>query len=360
MDIIHATATIKNRENFVMILYETFLDRAKNLTIDYTGSDSDSLYTEIDKIIFGEVAELHDSSSTDDVDYICGNLAGYKCRYFKYEQYSKFVFEFSYHETIAETQIVNSQVKSIISKMNLNGKSTYDKVKIIHDYIIKNVSYDTTCQNYSAYSALIHKTSVCNGYALLAYKMLTYANIPCKYVTGYTSTNGVKQEHAWNLVKVDDKWYNMDITWDDTDKNNEILYDYFLKGSTNFEYNHIRHTRYNYALFQAFYPISDTDCIYTESIAGTTKTTSLSLKDISLSFTKKTLKKGKKVSLSVKNKSNIKTIKRILYKSTKSKIASVTSNGKISARKKGKANIKTTVLLMDGQKKTFIAKITVK
>lgn len=363
-DVLYAAANINNREDFTMMLYETFLGRAPALTIRYTGADSDVLYKELDQIIFIEVAKLHDVSSSDDVDYICGNLARYKCQYYKYDSYTQFVFEFSYHETIAETQVVNSQVQSIVSKLDLNQKTTYDKVKTIHDYIVKNVSYDTTCQNYSAYSALIKRTSVCNGYALLAYKMLTYANIPCKYVTGYVTSNGTKQEHAWNLVNVDGNWYNMDITWDDMDKNDEILYTYFLKGSEEFNNDHIRHERYNYAAFQIMCPVFEKDytieTVNDIMIAPVSKTSLLSLDDISLSFTKKTLKKGKKASLTIKNKSNLKAIAHVYYKSTKSKIASVTSNGRISARKKGKTDIKTTVVLVDGQKKNFTAKITVK
>lgn len=349
--IVSAIAAIDNREDFVMILYETLLERNKTLAITYTGSDSDTLYKEFDKIIFSEISEFKDSSITDDADYICGNLSRYKCQYYKYSNYAKFVFEFSYHETAAETTIVNSKVKEIISNMELTGKTTYEKIKIIHDYITKNVSYDNTYKNYSAYSALINKSTVCNGYALLTYKMLTAADIPCKYVTGFTNINDVTQEHAWNLVKVDGNWYNMDITWDDTDKENDIIYNYFLKGSVSFDKTHTRNERYNGVMFQALYPIVSTDYTIQEQPL---------LSDISLSFTKITLKKGKKISLTIKSKSTIKEIKQISFKSTKSKIASVTSNGKISAKKKGKANIKTTVVLTNGKRKTFTAKITVK
>ena len=40
--------------------------------------------------------------------------------------------------------------------------------------------------------------------------------------------------HAWNLVKCDDgKWYHLDLTWDDEDRNtgklyDELSFDYFL------------------------------------------------------------------------------------------------------------------------------------
>ena len=51
------------------------------------------------------------------------------------------------------------------------------------------------------------------------------SNIQCRYITG--------TDHAWNAVKLDGLWYNIDVTWDD--KNNGVSYDYFLCGKINWK-----------------------------------------------------------------------------------------------------------------------------
>jgi hypothetical protein len=61
---------------------------------------------------------------------------------------------------------------------------------------------------------------------------LQQLNIPCYYVTGYAGQN-----HAWNIVKLDDGYYNVDATWDDT---NPATYDYFNCSDADYDKTHIR------------------------------------------------------------------------------------------------------------------------
>ena len=106
--------------------------------------------------------------------------------------------------------------------------SDYNKVKAIHDYVIDNVTYDMSTNFNSPYYALMEGTSACQGYAVLIYKMLTEADISCRVITG-KAKGGL---HAWNLVKIDDKWYNLDATWDDPVGlfgKSAARYRYFLK-----------------------------------------------------------------------------------------------------------------------------------
>ena len=76
--------------------------------------------------------------------------------------------------------------------------------------------------------------------------LLNSMGIDCVVVIGTgTNSENVTESHSWNYVKVDGIWYAVDVTWDDpiiinggklSDKNR---YRYFLKGSTNFNQNHI-------------------------------------------------------------------------------------------------------------------------
>jgi hypothetical protein len=132
----------------------------------------------------------------------------------------------AYKTTLTQEQKVDAKIKSVLESLKLENKSDYKKVKAIHDYIINLVSYDKTFVKYSAYNALIDKSSVCEGYAAAAYRMFTDAGISSRIITGVADGGS----HAWNIVKVNGTWYNIDLTWDDpiTSNGKQILeYDYF-------------------------------------------------------------------------------------------------------------------------------------
>ena len=129
--------------------------------------------------------------------------------------------------------------QEIINKIITKGMSDYDKVKTIHDYIIVNVDYDYAnylndtipSRSYTALGALKYKYAVCAGYAKLFQLMCQLAGLECTYVTGNTPSG----YHAWNQVKIDGKWYNVDTTWDDPvsldkkfDDHKYNCYSYFL------------------------------------------------------------------------------------------------------------------------------------
>ncbi len=151
---------------------------------------------------------------------------------------------------------LDKAIKSAINSLELTGKTEYEKVKAIHDFIINNVSYDTTLSKTSAYDALINQTAVCEGYAMAAYRMFTEAGLEAKIITGL----GNGAPHAWNIVKVEEKWYNIDLTWDDPVASNGdamLTYDYFLKNSKEFT-DHKRDAEYSTDKFLKEYTIAKT------------------------------------------------------------------------------------------------------
>ena len=138
-----------------------------------------------------------------------------------------------------ETQL-NSYIKStILPQLALNGKTTYQKVQAIYDWITRNVRYDeknlddnSYYLKYTAYAAAINKTAVCQGYANLFYRLANDAGIDCRIVAGQGNGGG----HSWNIVRMDDgKYYCLDATWDE----GQTKYSYFLKGTTAFNKDHM-------------------------------------------------------------------------------------------------------------------------
>ncbi|MCR4618341.1 MAG: hypothetical protein K5669_09200 [Lachnospiraceae bacterium] len=126
----------------------------------------------------------------------------------------------------------SSAAKAVIAGAN-ELDSDYAKEKYVHDYLVQNVTYaDGAVLSQSAYSALVNGISVCAGYARANQYILQQLGIPCYYCTGYAG-----EDHAWNIVKLSDGYYNEDVTWDDT---NPSTYDYFNKSDKDFASTHTR------------------------------------------------------------------------------------------------------------------------
>lgn len=120
-------------------------------------------------------------------------------------------------------------------------RTDFDKALWMHDWLVNNASYDRTNCYYSADGVLVRGVGVCDSYRK-AYQMLLEAvGVECTYATG--------GNHAWNQVKLDGKWYNVDVTWDDpisgsnparTGKENHV---YFALPDELLEYDHTFATR---------------------------------------------------------------------------------------------------------------------
>ena len=83
----------------------------------------------------------------------------------------RLVFTITYHSTAAQEEELTAAVNAALSELNLDGKSDYEKVRAIHDYICDHVDYDYSLKKYSAYDALCTGTAVCQGYSTVCAKM---------------------------------------------------------------------------------------------------------------------------------------------------------------------------------------------
>lgn len=114
----------------------------------------------------------------------------------------------------------------------------YEKVMRIHDYIVRNCKYvesDSTGFCSTAYGCLVMKEANCEGYAKAFGLLCSRTGIKCVLVTG-ESYEG--ENHAWNQVCVNGEWYNMDVTWDDTDVPGDMRRVYFLTNDQEFNITH--------------------------------------------------------------------------------------------------------------------------
>lgn len=133
-----------------------------------------------------------------------------------------------------------------------------EKLKKIQDLICEKVDYnddkvdgkvkEEDCFSQSAYSVFCTDLTVCAGYAD-SFVMLCNAS-------GLDAISVSSADHQWNKVRVDDSWYNFDLTWDDQgkDKSPSIVYQYFGR---NDDYFAAAHTPKNF--WEKYLPIATLD-----------------------------------------------------------------------------------------------------
>lgn len=138
-------------------------------------------------------------------------------------------FNVKYLTNQTQEVAVQKKVDQIVKTIIKPSMTEFEKVKAINDYIVSNTTYGTKTKasSHSAYALLMEGQAVCQGYALTTYKMLQQVGFDVKYVVGNVNGN---EAHAWNLVKVNGKWYHLDTTWNDPLPNRfgASSYDYFL------------------------------------------------------------------------------------------------------------------------------------
>lgn len=160
--------------------------------------------------------------------------SGYSCKHLRDGRCVEIILK--YNDTVdgldeARRNFEGAAEKILSGARNLGGD--YEKEKYVHDVLMEAVEYDAgSAMNQSAYSALVGGRSVCAGYARAFQYLMQQLGIPCYYCTGYAG-----EDHAWNIIKLDGEFRNVDVTWDDTDT---PTYDYFNKTDREFADTHRR------------------------------------------------------------------------------------------------------------------------
>ena len=257
--------TVKEASEY---LRNEMVNREKSATVNVKSKETD--FSKLIKEIFEGSYSQDIVSGAQDGDYLKFHWGGYKVS----GMYSNLAdgrrlysinYRLEYYTTAEEEQAVTEKINETITDLNLNNGSDYIKIKKIHDFVCDTIQYDyinvsnTDYKNqFTTYGALFNGRAVCQGYATLFYRLCREVGIPVRVIT---SSN-----HAWNIVKIDNKYYNIDCTWDDTDKDtpgiptgdywsNIIVYKWFLNGSDDFP-NHIRQEEYTTDEFNAEYPMA--------------------------------------------------------------------------------------------------------
>ena len=200
----------------------------------YTYDNAEVFYLSPRKMYLNIETTTRGGNSTYNVYINAGNEANYLAE------------EFSSKEEINQAMAQIEQVKNQILQ-NKTG-NTYDDIKMVHDYLVDSISYDSSLSKeniYNIYGALVNRECVCEGYARAFKYLLDELDIPCVMVIGTgTNSQGETENHAWNYVQLNGTWYAVDSTWDDPvvigggSASEESRYKYFLVGREIIDQDH--------------------------------------------------------------------------------------------------------------------------
>lgn len=229
-------------------------------------------------------------------DSLYWNYSGAVARISSNSYYRTITYEIRYKTTFEQEQELTEAVNQALEELDLYGKSEFEIVTSLYFYIGDMVDYyrhesfdqyygsydysddpygDNCDLQYTAYAAMCEKVysstdkapdslllredgsirrfAVCEGYALLFYRMCKELGVSARLVPG-NDVNG-NPTHGWNIVKIGEYYYNIDVTWDGQTEVTET--NYFLKNTADFK-KHTRSEAFDTADFNARYPIAPT------------------------------------------------------------------------------------------------------
>ena len=166
------------------------------------------------------------SASLSDTDLTVYAHIKYNCEYYGGD----------YDELEQAVDAVASQASS--------SWSDFRKALFIHDYLATNCQYSRGCARGETYDKIVHSAysalcteggvTVCQGYAEAYWLIAKELGLDCRIICSDDLC------HAWNMVKVNGSWYQVDVTWDDMILIDTALsYYYFLVSDATMKEDHI-------------------------------------------------------------------------------------------------------------------------
>ncbi len=129
------------------------------------------------------------------------------------------------------SEAVSAEINNILTTVK-DDMTDVEKALVVHDYMALNYKYDydnylndtIPFESYRMDGLLTNKTGVCQAYAETYKYIMNLLGIDCVVVSSDS------MNHAWNIIKINNEWYHVDVTWDDPvyDRIGRARHEYFL------------------------------------------------------------------------------------------------------------------------------------
>ena len=151
-----------------------------------------------------------------------------------------------YYANESQRLALERKVDAIIQNIISDGMSQYDKVEAVHNYVVENTEYQDYFSNadeqiFTAYGALIDGYSLSQGYAEAVNLLLKKAGVQSMIVEGEAYAYNTWNTNAWNIVKIDGRYYHVDAAFDDPNEQEGLQlmrHEYLNITDTEISYSH--------------------------------------------------------------------------------------------------------------------------
>ncbi len=237
------SSRIGNYEEVIASIRHGLRCHAENIKVSFTYGED--IQKEITAVVGDWVEEaLEETDEPTEGDYIRYQLGGYEiqcaCDRLEGERYQHTVTIVPRHYTFWEQEEkLTAALEEIEAGFGFTPATTdYEKIRTIYAWVCSNIKYDQVHKDNdyahlrsTCYSAVIWRTAACQGYSVTLYRLLREAGINCRILTGMAQrVDSSREFHAWNIVELEGKWYNLDATWDAGRED----WRFFLRGRTGF------------------------------------------------------------------------------------------------------------------------------
>ena len=251
---------VSNYSDFRLVMVKALVDGLESFVVEISPPISAAEFADWNREIFG-------SGGLYDVGYVqrnypwaLWNSVSYSYSYSWLGVY-RVEYNISYYCSSSEKRNVAVREAAIVRSLIDVDDDVVSRERKIHDWIATNVTYDR--ESFGGYDqtdceAVFDGKAVCNGYSVLAARMLNMAGIDTLFVAGLAEG----EPHAWNMVKLGSDWFHLDVTFDDPVCGLQTCgptYDYFNLNDYEISFDH------NWD--KSFYP-SSTGYFYERSYRG--------------------------------------------------------------------------------------------
>ena len=222
---------VKNTENFspnsfqdILNIYYTVINAGETSFSFYCPKEYEGCLKDIQIL-------ANDQDKLSDINNYVHPFNGFSHIETEYDQLGKVTINIVKSYKKEDIEAINAKIDELYPKLVNDKNTNIQNIKSIHDYIINNTIYDSDRSDKQiikyrsdiAYGPLFEGHAICGGYTDLMELFLEKLNIRSFKVSS--------DDHIWNAVNLDGKWYHLDLTWDDpvaNDGKNYLEHTYFL------------------------------------------------------------------------------------------------------------------------------------
>ena len=269
---------IDNARSVSESIRDIMIRRSYSAVISFTawGADDDSIRAGIYEMMQDAFYESPDPRGGD---YLYYQYGGYRLETESDRGLIKTSYTIriipDYYTTASEEAEVDGFIMRAIEDMELSeDASEYDRICAVRDYILRNVEYDTVHYanpgsrhtQSTAYGALKYHQAMCQGYSVLAYRLLKELGIDNRIIRGTTTVNGAPEAHGdgvfENRMNTQSGRFFY-LTGCEKPALDDVTGtgDYFLKSDGQFASDHVRDESYASEEFERTYVMSEVEYI---------------------------------------------------------------------------------------------------